>query len=612
MTPCISQATTLSTPFEHDLEAFGRAGWPAVELWLTKLETYLQSISDDSDPHDVDQMGDIAVSTLAKQLTTPAVEEVPIEGGPSKGIGISMQGTPMAAEEIDRIACPENDGGPCSFLVPIWLGEQETKAQVHLHQLGMLALSLNRTLVLPNVARSRIGTCNTMSFDAYYDVNSLERLGVRSIRQYDFLAWSLRRVPRPSGQLISMVNAKSTYPRGAMEIDSTGDPGHVPSKASRGTCLAPPRGGVDFSRHSPLSVYPPDGFHKLTQTKLNFGESLINTIRSSEVEEKSLREGDGALTFAPEMRLPASVDVVALNYEMRYGVLTPELLREMDDLPEGARQVRPFAHFGYAMVWRKLAEEIAQYIGPFIAVHWRQETLPVTAIAPCAESLKRALIDAQQRFPTIQTVYLSTDYPLEMADGTKSLNSQGAHSGTFVRLLTEDHHEAMRGLVGDFEAGSVNGLRLSTFSKISQAQNETKFEPSPDLADMLHRAGSADLNKLDPGLLGIIEKMIVANAEVFVSGFFGPSLNDPSACGKESSFTRQIWKIREYKMLDQRERLGLDLPEPDSDPEADDQEPTAPQPLVELQPGMLWNVVDWWDRDGLTDRTAGAKDKVVA
>ena len=43
MKPCISQATTLSTSFEDDLTAYSRAGWPAVEIWLTKLETYLQA-----------------------------------------------------------------------------------------------------------------------------------------------------------------------------------------------------------------------------------------------------------------------------------------------------------------------------------------------------------------------------------------------------------------------------------------------------------------------------------------------------------------------------------------------------------------------------------------
>ena len=42
MKPCISQATTMSTPLEADLPAFQSGGWRAVEFWLTKLETYLQ------------------------------------------------------------------------------------------------------------------------------------------------------------------------------------------------------------------------------------------------------------------------------------------------------------------------------------------------------------------------------------------------------------------------------------------------------------------------------------------------------------------------------------------------------------------------------------------
>ena len=32
MKPCISQATTLSTPFEADVSAYARGGWTAVEL----------------------------------------------------------------------------------------------------------------------------------------------------------------------------------------------------------------------------------------------------------------------------------------------------------------------------------------------------------------------------------------------------------------------------------------------------------------------------------------------------------------------------------------------------------------------------------------------------
>jgi 2-keto-myo-inositol isomerase len=45
MKACISQATTLKNPFEADLSLYGRYGWTAVELWLTKLESFLETHS---------------------------------------------------------------------------------------------------------------------------------------------------------------------------------------------------------------------------------------------------------------------------------------------------------------------------------------------------------------------------------------------------------------------------------------------------------------------------------------------------------------------------------------------------------------------------------------
>ncbi len=41
MKPCISEATTLSAPFADDVAAYAEAGWPAMEVWLTKLEQHL-------------------------------------------------------------------------------------------------------------------------------------------------------------------------------------------------------------------------------------------------------------------------------------------------------------------------------------------------------------------------------------------------------------------------------------------------------------------------------------------------------------------------------------------------------------------------------------------
>lgn len=45
MLPCLSQLTTLPQPFADDVREAAAAGWPALEVWLTKLEQHLQSHS---------------------------------------------------------------------------------------------------------------------------------------------------------------------------------------------------------------------------------------------------------------------------------------------------------------------------------------------------------------------------------------------------------------------------------------------------------------------------------------------------------------------------------------------------------------------------------------
>src|SRR5262249_20271257 len=42
---CISEATTLSSTFAEDVAAYAEAGWPGVEVWLTKLEQHLEKHS---------------------------------------------------------------------------------------------------------------------------------------------------------------------------------------------------------------------------------------------------------------------------------------------------------------------------------------------------------------------------------------------------------------------------------------------------------------------------------------------------------------------------------------------------------------------------------------
>src|SRR5207249_3884970 len=45
MKPCISEATTMAASFAEDVQAFAGAGFRAMEVWLTKLETHLQDHS---------------------------------------------------------------------------------------------------------------------------------------------------------------------------------------------------------------------------------------------------------------------------------------------------------------------------------------------------------------------------------------------------------------------------------------------------------------------------------------------------------------------------------------------------------------------------------------
>lgn len=62
MKPCVSQACTLSTPFAADLTGLADGGVTAVEVWLTKLETYLETAPVDD-----------ARKLLADRGLTPAV-----------------------------------------------------------------------------------------------------------------------------------------------------------------------------------------------------------------------------------------------------------------------------------------------------------------------------------------------------------------------------------------------------------------------------------------------------------------------------------------------------------------------------------------------------------
>ncbi|GAA5828802.1 hypothetical protein JCM3766R1_003825 [Sporobolomyces carnicolor] len=571
----------------------------------------------------------------------PAVNEVPeVEKlNPLAPTGGRFEKVPAAV--LDREVCgAAAEGHGCQFVVAAWLGEQETKAQQHLYQLGLVALATNRTLVLPNVSKSRLGTCYRNPFTFYYQPDAVSSLGIKTISQDDFLVWSLRRDPPATAQVVSVVNARpGVYPDGGIEIDSFADAFAPTAKPNRNLCLRSPRSKLDFNAHSPLAIYPPEGYHKSEAGRLAFGQSVVDTLESGEVAASSSRRS-GSRHF--EHALP---DVFAFNYEMRFPILTPEAVAAHLDPSSSARAPEaaddderesdsstplvdvpalPFSHFAYADTWSTLADVISSRLGAYIAIHWRTETLSPQNLVPCADSLVDRIFALKQEYPEIETVYLATDYPIEQLDPSFGpLDGGGnegvvvAHSGTFAKAATDQHDKAMKKFLTTFArrakrlGGSISsnrkGLRLTTFAK---EQNQVSLDPRvssdlppkllDELIDMSSRVvgvvegreqvetpSTLDLGRVDPGLLGILDKLVVSRAQLFLTGVAGVGSSTEGACAKLSSFTQQLVAKREELVRLQQER------EQEGDDGADARTTTTTR-----RPGTLWNTVQHWSLDG--------------
>ncbi|KAK0421441.1 hypothetical protein EV421DRAFT_1680442, partial [Armillaria borealis] len=95
---------------------------------------------------------------------------------------------------------PEPFDGPNRFLFPARISEQESKARSHLVQIIQLSKELNRTVVLPKVGKSRMGACQPLDFDTYYDVEKLRLAGADVINLEDFQRGSSRQ----SAQILTL------------------------------------------------------------------------------------------------------------------------------------------------------------------------------------------------------------------------------------------------------------------------------------------------------------------------------------------------------------------------------------------------------------------------
>ncbi|GEM07124.1 proteophosphoglycan 5 [Rhodotorula toruloides] len=418
--------------------------------------------------------------------------------GPKAGNEVVV---PTRAEEnVDVCAGPAGD----RFLVPIAIGEQESRAQLHLIQLAHLSVALNRTLVLPRAYASRFSSCGHQSFDFFYAVppflQLFERLGGYAVVQRDFEKWLLRQDGRRTGQRVRLqiegqYGAISTD--GALELDPL-----AAAADDKQSCLLEAK--LDFEGRERLWVVEPG-----RQPNRNMVDSLADLDR----------------------RLQS--DVLLVDYNLRNAIFDSTVHVDID------------TSFKYQHEWYELAGRVLEAAGPAIGVHWRTENIEPETLEGCGTGLVDAILALKASDPALEAVYFATDYPLETLSGAPSnAGHQGrldqdewivAHSDTLTQSLTPAHRAAVSSFLQAFDTlVSPHGLKLSTYRSLIRSL-------SPSLPPSL-AAWAAN-----PAAPAIVSMLVMRQTDYFLAGLPNSKRMKAlgkTACARGSSWTNRVSRAR--------------------------------------------------------------------
>ncbi|KAG2112170.1 hypothetical protein BD769DRAFT_63130 [Suillus cothurnatus] len=488
----------------------------------------LHDIHEPDDHHD--STSPLTVSRLHLKWP-PIVTRIPESNGVSehKHTGVhapSILTAPTAdVVQFDELVC---GSFPCRFLLPLRIAEQEPKAYLHLHQLAILASSLNRTLVLPNVGNNRIGACSKWPLDSYYDVN-LFRSALPAINTLPFSvfdSWSGTRPILPTSRVVSFRISKSG------ERDSRPDPftdddfiiDYGPADHKVASCLH-----SKFPRlHQSSSIISFDFYRN------NLARPLI-TRRLVQILSEAV---DSVEYFSEELTALWRSDVLVIEWDLHH-LIFPE----------------PNIDLQYSHALVEFAERLASFTGPYIAVHWQLERVPVENLAWCAASLVstlRSVLDDDDS--GLHLVWLATDYRT-LSEQPSGVKTKSARSGTFQAVKPE-HKEAMNILQDAFQTGG--DLEEYAMTELPWQINKLRmFEGDVQFKEEVLE---------DSGVSGILNKLVSMQSQVFVSG--------SKACSKtrcvfitaggnilsttdHSSSSKQIVDFRESVMRDKEITLDI-------------------------------------------------------
>ncbi|KAF4613570.1 hypothetical protein D9613_007393 [Agrocybe pediades] len=406
---------------------------------------------------------------------------------------------------------------PCQFLLPLRISEQESKARIHLTQIVELAKRLNRTLVLPNVGKSKLGACFKWPLERYYDVTSLSGEERHSDSEWyieleDFKSWleyKERRGGPPSSQIVTIEQAGQL--RDGLREEA------LYANENVGAYTYRTFGAWEHNLPGCFST-------KFSSMKLD-GLPVVMTLNSS-TDKTSDRLTGASVVDAFSAVSRRAMDgsrrspdtqphVLVVNWELRHLLFPPQ---------SSMQPVR------YAAQMHQLVDLYAPPT-PYLAVHWRMETVDVAVLQECAH----ALVDVLSRMlhdhslsENISTVWFAGDYPYPMARQTESRlrTSRITKSGTF-KDFDVLHEEVIETLRKAFDQdGELSKWKLTDFVEATSKAKEDEVLQ-------------------DPGVLGILDKLVSTKSSLFVSG--------STKCSRKSSFTKQVIDVRNDKWIQDRQ-----------------------------------------------------------
>ena len=318
-------------------------------------------------------------------LRPPRVTRIP-EIQPQAPSNLGMETQVHSEENADHVSPSRK------FLLPLKISEQGVDAHVHLAQLLELARTLNRTLVLPNVGKNKVGACSRWRFGVYYDEQALlSKLdgedSSRVIQQDRFKTWVDSLGFSPSSQLVSV---DWTYPKGFPRSSPHGqnddgldlyiyrNPKTATTFHSFAGCLSKKFPQLDLTNLFPsLSFVVADRWKESRS-----GEDIFRAL----LEKLS----KPALNCAQSDPLK-TISEHSTDCGFDDGQLSPDVLMVSWNMPLSPFQPHPATATHHPPQLRALAARLVKRLGSYIAVAWNVETSESDSVLGCVEALKSTL-----------------------------------------------------------------------------------------------------------------------------------------------------------------------------------------------------------------------------